>query len=90
MGSPASPWADRHGAGRGLLPRTPFATWISSLEYTSVASGTALVTTNPLWIGLASFLIFRETPTKMIPAASLSFAGSLFIFWATARAPARQ
>ena len=66
----------------GFLLALHFATWISSLEYTSVASSTALVTTNPLWIGLASFLIFRETPTKMmIGGIALSFAGSLFIFW---------
>ena len=37
----------------GFLLALHFATWISSLEYTSVASSTALVTTNPLWIGLA-------------------------------------
>lgn len=66
----------------GFFLALHFAAWISSLEYTSVASSTALVTTNPLWIGLASFLIFRETPTKMmIGGIALSFAGSLFIFW---------
>jgi len=66
----------------GLLLALHFASWITSLEYTSVASSTALVTTNPLWIGLASFLIFRETPTRMmIGGIGLSFAGSLFIFW---------
>ena len=66
----------------GFFLALHFATWISSLEYTSVASSTALVTTNPLWIGLASFLIFRETPTKMMMGGiALSFAGSLFIFW---------
>lgn len=37
-----------------------FATWISSLAFTSVASSVALVATNPLWVGLASLLIFRE------------------------------
>ena len=66
----------------GFFLALHFATWISSLEYTSVASSTALVTTNPLWIGLASFLIFRETPTRlMLSGIALSFAGSLFIFW---------
>jgi drug/metabolite transporter (DMT)-like permease len=37
-----------------------FATWIYSLEYTSVASSVALVTTNPIWIAIASWLVFRE------------------------------
>lgn len=66
----------------GLFLALHFGTWISSLEYTSVASSTALVTTNPLWIGLASFIFFRERPTRMMLAGiALSFAGSLFIFW---------
>lgn len=37
-----------------------FATWISSLAYTSVASSTALVTTNPVFVALATWLILRE------------------------------
>jgi len=66
----------------GLFLAAHFATWISSLEYTSVASSTALVTTNPLWIGLASFILFREIPTRMmLSGIALSFGGSLLIFW---------
>lgn len=73
----------------GFFLALHFATWISSLEYTSVASSTALVTTNPLWIGLASFLIFRETPTRMmLGGIALSFAGSLFIFWSDSQTAA--
>src|SRR5262245_56240226 len=37
-----------------------FWAWIASLAYTSVASSTVLVTTNPLWVALASVLIFGE------------------------------
>lgn len=66
----------------GFFLALHFATWISSLEYTSVASSTALVTTNPLWIGLASFLLFRERPNRlMFTGIGLSLAGSLCIFW---------
>ncbi|TVT58995.1 MAG: DMT family transporter [Azoarcus sp. PHD] len=66
----------------GFFLALHFATWISSLEYTSVASSTALVTTNPLWIGIASFVLFRERPgLMMIGGIALSLAGSLFIFW---------
>ena len=68
--------------GAGFFLALHFGTWISSLEYTSVASSTALVTTNPLWIGLASFFLFKERPTTMmLGGIALSFAGSLFIFW---------
>jgi drug/metabolite transporter (DMT)-like permease len=66
----------------GFFLALHFATWISSLEYTSVASSTALVTTNPLWIGLASFVLFRERPSRMmLGGIALSFGGSLLIFW---------
>lgn len=68
--------------GAGFFLALHFATWISSLEYTSVASSTALVTTNPLWIGLASFVLFRERPSRMmLGGIALSFGGSLLIFW---------
>lgn len=66
----------------GFFLALHFATWITSLEYTSVASSTALVTTNPLWIGLASFVLFRERPSRMmLGGIALSFGGSLLIFW---------
>lgn len=44
----------------GAFLAVHFASWISSLAYTSVASSAALVATNPIWVGLASLLIFRE------------------------------
>jgi drug/metabolite transporter (DMT)-like permease len=48
------------GIAAGLLLAGHFAAWISSLAYTSVASSAALVATNPLWVALASVLLFRE------------------------------
>jgi drug/metabolite transporter (DMT)-like permease len=44
----------------GLLLGLHFATWISSLDYTSVASSVVLVTTNPLFVGLGAWLFLRE------------------------------
>lgn len=65
----------------GLCLAAHFGTWISSLEYTSVASSASLVTTNPLWIGIASFLLFREVPNRFLLAGiALSLLGSLLIF----------
>jgi drug/metabolite transporter (DMT)-like permease len=58
-----------------------FATWILSLEYTSVASSVALVTTNPIWIGIASWLLFRERVGRaMVVAIALAIAGCAVIF----------
>lgn len=48
------------GVGAGVCLAIHFAAWIGSLDYTSVASSTALVSTNPIFVALASWLIFRE------------------------------
>jgi drug/metabolite transporter (DMT)-like permease len=54
-----------------------FWSWISSLSHTSVASSTALVTTNPLWVGLASLLIFRERlAPALLAGIALCFGGA--------------
>ena len=54
----------RPAAPPALLPgaclAVHFWSWITSLAYTSVASSTVLVTTNPIWVGLASLLLLRE------------------------------
>ncbi|MEI7614929.1 MAG: DMT family transporter [Betaproteobacteria bacterium] len=69
-------------AAAGFFLALHFATWISSLEYTSVASSTALVTTNPVWISLASYFFFREKSSRMTVAGIVvSLFGSLLIFW---------
>jgi drug/metabolite transporter (DMT)-like permease len=65
----------------GLFLAIHFWTWISSLEYTSVASSAALVTTNPLWVGLASAVLLRERPAPAALAGiALTVAGSVLIF----------
>ena len=68
--------------GAGFFLALHFATWISSLEYTSVASSTALVTTNLLWIGIASFVLFGDKPSRLMGIGmAVSLSGSLLIFW---------
>jgi drug/metabolite transporter (DMT)-like permease len=68
--------------GAGFFLALHFGTWISSLEYTSVASSTALVTTNLLWIGIASFVLFGDKPSRlMLVGIVISLSGSLMIFW---------
>jgi drug/metabolite transporter (DMT)-like permease len=58
-----------------------FAAWITSLEYTSVASSAALVTTNPVWVGIASVVLLRErVPPPVIAGIALALCGSLLIF----------
>jgi drug/metabolite transporter (DMT)-like permease len=58
----------------GFFLALHFTTWISSLEYTSVANSVVLVNTNPLWVGLLSPVIAKE---KIRKAAVLSITVSV-------------
>jgi drug/metabolite transporter (DMT)-like permease len=44
----------------GIFTALDHATWSSSLSYTTAANATLLGNTAPLWVALASWLIFRE------------------------------
>ncbi len=68
--------------GAGFFLALHFATWISSLAYTSVASSTALVTTNLLWVAIGSFVLFGERPRRLtLIGTVIALLGSLLIFW---------
>ncbi len=64
----------------GALLALHFGAWITSLEYTSVASSVVLVSTGPLWVALASPLFLRERPANRVLAGMLlALAGGLII-----------
>lgn len=68
------------GALSGLFLALHFATWISSLEYTSVASSVVLVTTTPLWVALFAPIFLREPITRAILTGMLlALAGGVII-----------
>ena len=68
------------GVGSGVCLALHFSAWVTSLEYTSVASSSALVTTNPLWIALASLLLFRQRPSLLTwIGLLLTIGGSVLI-----------
>ena len=50
----------------GVFLAIHFATWISSLEYTSVASSVVLVSTGPLWVALLSPIFLKEPLTRPV------------------------
>ncbi len=57
-----------------------FASWISSLAYTSVASSTVLVTTSPLWVGLTAPFLLKEPLSRGLKVGiPLAMAGSMLI-----------
>ena len=47
----------------GLFLALHFSTWISSLNYTSVANSVVLVNTNPLWVGVLTPVISKDRLT---------------------------
>ena len=48
----------------GVFLALHFSVWITSLQYTSVASSVVLVTTTPLWVALLSPLVLHERVGK--------------------------
>ena len=74
------------GGTAGIFLALHFAAWISSLGFTSVASSTALVTTNPIWIALVSWLFFREQLGRwLVFGIVAAILGSALIFLSDAR-----
>jgi drug/metabolite transporter (DMT)-like permease len=64
----------------GFFLSLHFWLWISSLKFTSVASSVVLVTTNPIFVGLFSYLLFKEKqPPELILGIILSFSGSIIL-----------
>ncbi len=64
----------------GLFLALHFSTWVTSLRYTSVASSTVIVTTNPMIVGLLALFILHE---KIRPRAAAfmvaGFGGSVLL-----------
>ena len=64
----------------GFFLSLHFSFWISSLKFTSVASSVVLVATNPIFIGIFSYLFFKEKqPAELILGIILSFLGSIIL-----------
>jgi len=57
-----------------------FILWISSLQFTSVASSVVFVTTNPIFVGLGSFFILGERlPRALIGGIVFAVVGGVLI-----------
>jgi drug/metabolite transporter (DMT)-like permease len=64
----------------GMFLALHFSFWISSLKFTSVASSVVLVATNPIFVGMFSYLFLGETqPIELIIGIILSFLGSIIL-----------
>jgi drug/metabolite transporter (DMT)-like permease len=64
----------------GFFLSLHFATWITSLEYTSVASSTVLVTLQPIFVILGAYLFLGEKVSpKALLAVLIAIGGSILI-----------
>lgn len=64
----------------GIFLALHFVTWFTSLKYTSVASSVVIVTTQPIFVVLGSYLFFGEKiSAKSMIGGVLAFAGSTFV-----------
>ena len=64
----------------GLFLAIHFAAWITSLEFTSVASSVVLVTTTPLWVSLmAPVFLSERTPRIAFIGILVALVGGTFI-----------
>ncbi|MBI5878820.1 MAG: DMT family transporter [Chloroflexi bacterium] len=64
----------------GLMLAVHFGTWITSLQYTSVASSVVIVTSSPVWVALASVALLRERLKRITVAGiALAVAGGALI-----------
>lgn len=69
-----------YSAIAGVFLAIHFAAWITSLAYTSIAASATLVTTNPIWVALVSWLWFREKPSWLtIGGIGLTLAGGTLV-----------
>jgi drug/metabolite transporter (DMT)-like permease len=73
----------------GILLAVHFATWITSLAFTSVATSVVLVSTSPLWVALFARLFLGESLHRpLIIGLGLALGGSILISFAENRSGA--
>ena len=68
------------GICSGIFLALHFATWITSLEYTSVASSVVFVTTTPLWVALLAPFTLKEPLTRLVGIGmALALVGGIVV-----------
>jgi drug/metabolite transporter (DMT)-like permease len=76
-------WRERlAGVTSGLFLAVHFAAWITSLEYTSVAASTVIVSSTPMWVALFAPLFTRDVVGRAtVQGIALSVIGAAVIGW---------
>lgn len=64
----------------GVCMGVHFATWITSLAYTSIVASTTLVTSTPIWVALIGWVVWGERPSARSGLGiAVALAGGLMI-----------
>ena len=75
-----SPKGLYYAGAAGVCLALHFATWITSLSFTSIAASTTLVTTNPVWVAFISWIWYREKPSLLtIFGIAVALCGGILI-----------
>ncbi|BBL78715.1 membrane protein [Rubrobacter xylanophilus] len=70
----------RIGVASGVALGAHFGLWISSLDYTSVAASVVLVSTQPVFVAILAYLLFRErTPALSLAGILVAIVGTVLI-----------
>ncbi len=74
-------WRDRGlAAASGVCLALHFVTWFTSLRYTSIASSVVIVTTQPVFVVIGSWIFFRERVSRLaMLGGALALFGSFII-----------
>jgi len=68
------------GVLSGIFLSLHFATWITSLSYTSVASSVVLVQSAPIFVAIGETIFLKRRPSKqMIRGIIIAFVGAIII-----------
>lgn len=70
----------------GLFLSVHFVSWIASFRWTSIANSVVLVNTNPIFVGLFSYIIFKEKHSVyLLSGIVLSFTGTLVMLFSASQ-----
>ncbi len=68
--------------GTGLVLAVHFASWIASIQLTTVASALLVLSTQPVWAALLGLVFLKEpVPRKGVAAIAIAMAGVALIAW---------
>ncbi|MFC5650303.1 DMT family transporter [Paenibacillus solisilvae] len=67
-------------AAAGIFLALHFLLWMASLNYTSIASSTIILSLEPVFVMVGAYFVFRDRPTKiMVTGMAIALIGAFFV-----------